>query len=459
MIGVAAPEQFAALPLWPEPIRTADSLASAGRCRRMSGAQFVVRAYDRLRSGDAAGAEQLLRDGLVRSPRSIEGWCSLSDTLTRRHAYEEALAATARALEAEPGDPRALIARARTLRSTGRPDDALRAFTEALSGRALPEPLRAYGLMELGRTLDELGRTDEAWAAITEGQELRRGMTAAGQAHWLSDRLTAMQSWLDVRVPTPAVPWDDLRPRPIFVVGVPGSGATLVEQILIAAGAQSTAERPVLSRAVADVVESDAAVAYPDGLHEWPESVVHAVRERFFARVDMPRDVPVLHKLPLDLLHLGLVHRVFEGAPVVQALRDPRDTLISGYFQNLVLDPAMNDWTEPRQLALATCSLLQLGRRYGEELEGLVLRVQRYDRLTDDPDREPVDLVEHCGLPFTSEVSRLHEGARTSTTPSSHAVIEPVHRRARSGGWRRYERQLAVVLPLLEPIGAELGFG
>jgi len=119
----------------------------------------------------------------------------------------------------------------------------------------------------------------------------------------------------------------------------------------------------------------------------------------------------------------------------------------------------MLNWTDPKQLAVATRGLLQLGLRYGRELEGLHLRVQRYDRLTDDPESEMRALVDHAGLAFGDEVLTFHEAARERfiATPSSHAVTEPVHTRARAR-WQRYETQLAEVLPLLEPIRSELGF-
>ncbi|MEO0602426.1 MAG: sulfotransferase, partial [Myxococcota bacterium] len=349
----------------------------------MSAPTFLAQAQDRLRNGDPAGAEQVLRDGLAATPDSVHGWCILADALARRHAYEESLVATAQALAVSPDDPLALISRARTLRALGQRDAALDAFAKALGFTGLPAPVRAHGLMEMGRTLDEVGRDEEAWDAITLGQQIRRAMAASSglRAHWLSTHLDAMHRWLDVRTPTEPVPWDDCRPPPIFLVGVPRSGTTLTEQILIAAGAESTEERPALSLAIADAVQANPDLAYPGDLHTWPEPVIELVRKRFFERAGFADDVRVLHKLPLDLVHVGAIHRCFAGAPVVQALRDPRDTLVSGFFQNFLLNPAMLNWTDPRQLALATKGLVDLGRRWGRDLEGLPLRVQRYDRL------------------------------------------------------------------------------
>ncbi|MEM6929314.1 MAG: sulfotransferase, partial [Myxococcota bacterium] len=371
----------------------------------MAAPTFLAHAQDRLRNGDSAGAEQILRDGLVAAPDSVHGWCILADALARRHAYEESLVATAQALAVSPGDPLALISRARTLRALGQRDAALDAFARALGGPDLPPPVRAHGLMEMGRTLDEGGRHEEAWEAVTLGQRIRRSMAAASglRPHWLSSHLDAMHRWLDVRTPPEPVAYDDPRPLPIFLVGVPRSGTTLTEQILIAAGVQSTEERPALSMAIADVVQANPTLAYPGDLHAWPLSVVAQVRERFFERAGFADDVRVLHKLPLDLVHVGAIHRCFAGAPVVQALRDPRDTLVSGFFQNFLLNPAMLNWTDPRQLALATRGLLELGRRWARDLEGLVLRVQRYDRLTDDPEPEMRALVAHVGLPQMAE--------------------------------------------------------
>ncbi len=401
---------------------------------------FLERARDRLRHGDSDSAEQLLRAGLEASPESVVGWCSLADALTRRRAYEEALDASSRALALAPGDPRALISRARTLRAFGDGDAAVEALALAVRRPGLPPALRAHGLMELGQALDQIGKVDEAWTTIGLGQQIRRALAVAQglRSHWLAAHLGAMRHWLDGRRPSPQHPWDDPRPRPIFLVGVPRSGATLVQRILVAAGAQSTSERPVLAQAIADAVESQPGVVYPGELDRWSPTMVQDVRDRFFERAGFDEGVRVLHKLPLDLVHVGAIHRCFAGAPVIQVLRDPRDTLLSGYFQNFLLNPAMVEWTDPRRLAEATRGLLELGDRWGSELDGLTLRVQRYERLVDDPDTEIAALVEHAGL-------------------QGGTVTEPVHRRAR-GRWRRYERQLGPVLPLLEPLRSRLRF-
>ncbi|MEN0060906.1 MAG: sulfotransferase [Myxococcota bacterium] len=414
---------------------------------------FIALANQHLRNGHAGPAEQVLREGLASDARVFEGWCILADLLTRRHAYEDALEANQRALALLPDDPRGLISRGRTLRALNRREEAVELFNRALARPPLPLPLQAHGFMELGRTLDELSRPIEAWQAITLGQQIRRrlGVAAGLNNGWLSEHLDALNEWLRVRHHTSPIPWDDPRPRPVFLVGIPRSGTTLMEQILVAAGCESTAERPALTAALADVMEANPHRGYPGSLEQWPVDLVRAIRARFFEYAGYGDSVAVLHKLPLDLLHLGLIDRVFDGAPVVLAFRDPRDTLLSGYFQNLVLNPAMFHWTEPESLARATRGLLQLARRYAQSLTGLNLRVQHYARLTEDPSTEMRALVEHAQRPWTEHVAQFHETARhrSIATPSSHAVTEPVHRRARAR-WQIYERQLAPVLPLLD---------
>lgn len=417
---------------------------------------IVRRAQACLRNGDAAGAEQHLRDGLGQWPTWVDGWCGLADLLNRRHAYEDALAASARALPA----PAAQVSHGRTLCAVGRVDEAMTCFSRALNAPELDDALKSHALMELGTALDRARRYEDAWQAITLGQQLRRrlALSAGLSPHWLSDHLVAMHTWLERRQDPPeAHPWDDPRPLPVFLVGVPRSGTTLMEQILIAAGCDSTAERPALSRAVAGLLKRPGTV-YPAGLDDWGEAEVRAIRDAFFALAAAQPGKRVLHKMPIDLLHLGLVDRVFAGAPVIQALRDPRDTVLSGFFQNMELSPAMLNWTDPKQLAVATHGLLTLGRRWAQ-LPTLNLRVQRYDRLTDDPEPEMRSLVEHAGLPFTESVVRFHEQAksRSIATPSSHEVVKPVHRAARAR-WRRYERWLEPVLPILAPSLEAHGF-
>ncbi len=412
---------------------------------------WVKRASRLLAAGDAAASERALRDGLAHDPQHLGGWSTLANTLTLRHAYDEALAAADRALAIDARAAAAHVCRARALRGVGRLAEAVAHFRRACGDVAAPQAHHAHALMGLGEALDAAGDYDEAWAAIDRGQAIRRALpgTRRLDATWLPRQIEAYTRWVAQRRGAPPIPWTESAPVPAFLVGVPRSGTTLMEQILVAAGLTSTEERPVLTSALVDVLRRFPGIVYPGGLDTLPAEVVRALRRQFLARA--PAGGRVLHKLPLDLLQLGLVERVFPGARVVLAVRDPRDTVASGYFQNLVLNPAMVHWTDLTRLTRATVDLLALGRASTARLDGLAIRVQRYEALTEDPTGEGRALVAHVGAAWTEQVASFHETAkgRAIRTPSTHAVTEPVHRRARAR-WRRYADPLEPWLPELE---------
>ncbi|MEE7546123.1 sulfotransferase, partial [Xanthomonas sp. Kuri4-1] len=242
---------------------------------------------------------------------------------------------------------------------------------------------------------------------------------------------------------------------PVFVVGFPRSGTTLLEQMLDAHPALCAMdERPFL-QGLAERLERGGH-AWPDGLGELDDAACDALRQAYWRGVHgVVRPAPgqrLVDKNPLNLLRLPLIHRLFPASPVVLALRHPCDVLLSCYLQAF-RSPAF---------AVLCSSLEQLARGYAEAMEHWlyheallqprVLAV-RYEDLVDDPVGQVARLGAFLELEAPERLLDFQGHARAKgfiSTPSYAQVVEGINRKGLDR-WRPYQDRFAPVLPLLQP--------
>ncbi|MEQ1506503.1 MAG: sulfotransferase [Myxococcota bacterium] len=337
--------------------------------------------------------------------------------------------------------------------------DAAAARAEAL----LADPTGADGVrqslwMELARIEAKRGRPAAAFAAATRGNAL-------ALAAWIADggdpdRLPRTLDRL-AAAPRPPLPPPSAAepPRVAFVVGFPRSGTTLVQQILDAhPGTQCLEELPLLDGALgevlptADLADALARVADP--------SVASAVRGAYLRRVRARIPVDdrlVIDKLPLNLLRVELIARVFPGAPIVAVVRDPRDAVLSAFLQDFELNVAM-----------AQCADLErCARLYARAFDGW-LRARttlpravelRYEGLVTDPAPTLAPVLATLGLPWDDRVldHRAVAGRSGIGTPSYREVRKPLHA-GNVARWRAFATELAPALPILAPYAEALGY-
>ena len=252
---------------------------------------------------------------------------------------------------------------------------------------------------------------------------------------------------------------------PIFVVGFPRSGTTLLEQMLDAHPLlQSMDEQPFLLRAIARV--TDQGIGYPTELGKLSGSDLNDIRVSYWDavrnRVPLAPDRRLVDKNPMNMVLLPIIGRLFPNAPIILAIRHPCDTVLSCFLQHFRSDLALlgRDLT-----ALARSHSRAFGYWYSQwSLLRPDTHELRYERLTTDFATEVDRLCAFLQLPRHEAMLSPGEHARAKgfiSTPSYAQVIEPVNARS-VGRWKHYERHfgsevLALLMPWIERWGYSRG--
>lgn len=348
----------------------------------------------------------------------------------------------------------------------GRRDDhaLARQCLETLLTRPAADAMARGDLwLKLGRTCDALGEIDAAMRAFAAGHAERHGhvtRTHAALPH--ADGLLAV---LDAPVPAIRSPWT-AHPAdaadPVFLVGFPRSGTTLLEQLLDAHPAlASFDEQPFLQRLVARM--NARVPGYPDALASLTREQCADLRQYYDSEV--ARVLPTLgarravDKNPLNMVRLPLVASVFPNAHVLLALRHPCDVVLSCYMQNF-RSPAFSITFETlASTARMYARVMAHFHGFADRL-GLPVHTIRYEDLVADVSRSGQALFAFLDLPWTDDLIAFTEraGKRGAiSTPSYAQVIQPVNQRA-VGRWQRYRpwfegEPLQTLLPWIERFG------
>lgn len=418
-----------------------------------------------------AEAERAFEALLAEDPTEPSALIGLA-TCHERHNRLDAAAATRARIDPQrvSGRPELESALAQLdARLAARRGDA--ATARALLERVLADPprdpaLRTQLRFELGKACVELDDQAAAVAAFTQGHRERFAQVTAAHPDLL--REDGLLAALDQPIP-PFAPGvrdgvDDGRRDPLFVVGFPRSGTTLLEQLLDAhPGLASFDEQPFLQRRVSELKDSPA--GYPGALATLTAGSRRALRRRYFDEVDRCRpDLgprrPV-DKNPLYLLRLPLVAALFPDAQAVLAIRHPCDVVVSCWMQNFKA-PAF---------AITFETLASTARMYDRVFRtyfafrdaiGVPTHVLRYEDLVADLEGEGRRLFAFLGLDWRDELKSFTERAKRRgviSTPSYAQVVEPVHRRA-VGRWQAWRPWLdGEPLDVLGPWIERFGYG
>jgi len=398
---------------------------------------------------------------------SAELYAQRATACERLHRLEEARAAAEHALELAPDHPRAAFTLAQVEARSGDLDAARTRLRELLRTQ-LPPFQRAAVAAELGKVLDRQGDRETAFAAFTASNNAVKGtVDRNANLDTIFHAIDKRRTWF-TREQTAGwrndEPEDDA-PSPVFLVGFPRSGTTLTEQLLASVGQVVVSdEQMVFDRLMQEAPKLlKRKILYPDGLADLTPTDLAWLRLHYWKLVEeMVGEVPeggtFVDKLPLNLLKLGPIHRIFPRAKIVVLLRDPRDCCLSCYMRAFVPNQAMVNFLDLSRTARFYAAAMDLWLHYRDALPLDYLEV-RYEDLVADLEGGARRLLDFLGLPWDDAVLHFYEqaGKRDVTTPSYAAVASPIYQHA-VGRWRNYKKQLAPILPVLAPYVEAFGY-
>lgn len=423
------------------------------------------------RRGRPAEALASAERALALDPRNLTASCMQAVSHLSMNRIEEAAAAATRAVEIAPDDANTGLIMARVDLRAGRVEEARTRIERILADPGLKPFLRCVALRDVGETLDKMGAWDAAFDAFAQCGTMR---LASPEARRIDPDLAAtiVSRYRSGTTRELLTRWtaDDLadgRPAPAFLVGFPRSGTTMTEQVLAAHPGLVTSDeqdflgfvRGELRKLIRDVEAEDV----PRLLARLDLEQVRALRRVYREQIHealgpAPDGGRHVDKLPLNLVHLPLVCTLFPDAPVIVALRDPRDVCLSCLMQWFALNPGMRNFLTLEGTAGYYAQVMDLWLHVRDMLPLPFVEI-RYEDTVHDLEIQARRLLDLLGLAWDPGVLEFHEKARERyiRTPSFAAVTEKVHTRA-VGRWRNYETHLAPVMEVLRPFVEAFGY-
>jgi Flp pilus assembly protein TadD len=422
-------------------------------------------------------AEQAYRQALALAPDSARAWNNLGSLLQQRdlpddrraaeQAYGEAIRLEPTHLEAhnnlgalyaEQGHldaarqcfQAALALRADSIEAhfnlaalhTYRHDDPYLSMLTALHDEReqLPTPLRVRYQFALGKALDDTDQVERAFAAYAEGNRLQHASLAWDETRQaaLVDQILAL---FTPRFMAQRAAWRGVQdPRtPVFIVGMPRSGTTLIEQILSTQpGFHGAGELPEFGAVLANIAGSQ---PYPINVQWLDEDSVRRIGMQYLENVWQlaPDSRLISDKMPANFFYLGLIHLALPGARIIHALRDPMDACFSCYTR--LFDQTMSFAYDQQTLGRYYVRYRRLMAHWHQVLPAGVILDLTYEELVADPQTQARRLLEHVGLPWDPACLDFHQQAREVKTASVVQVRQPLYRSS-VARWTRYARHL-----------------
>ena len=417
--------------------------------------------------GRMAESRRLYEESVALDPtifQTLYGWARMEET-DRDFARAGELLDAAERLS--PGNPNVLLQRA-VLHGRVKDYDKAVAALDEIERRSDGGALSPLAWSEKGFLLDKMGRYSEAFAAFSEAKRALRELTGqsylAEEAAALVQRLTAFFTAARLKILPRAGARTDVA-QPIFIVGFPRSGTTMIEQSLsahplIAAGD----ELPVVNELTGLIPRMlNSPLAYPDALSElWLGDQLEGLDNLRDYYLQRARQLGALRKgarwftdkMPLNETHLGLIGLIFPQAPIIHILRHPLDIVLSVYSNHLThgFYCAYDLVSIARHYVL----VMDLVEHYRREMTLRYLAI-RYEDVIDGQEAALRAMLKFIGAPYDRRCLDFHQNRRYARTASYAQVTEKLYDRSRYR-YRAYRDELAPAIPILEPIIARLGY-
>ncbi|MEZ0224034.1 MAG: sulfotransferase [Alphaproteobacteria bacterium] len=431
--------------------------------------------------GRNADAKEALEKSLSLNPASEKAWSQLLQLLEMTNQLEQAREVADKARERFPASPSIAATEAKLLRRDGKNAEALAVMEplESLVKENSPQGVSFF--FELGQLYDRADRADDAFRCFARAnacQALTPEARAIDKKAYTTIAARLKKDYTQaLAAPGPAAP-PEVASSPVFLVGSPRSGTTLLDQILSshpgvyvgeekpAVGAMGeymrkkygATARTLLRPQVGIEIWGDA--HYPSAISQLQAGDIAEMRQIFFSEHGPAADGRLLvDKLPINIMHAGLIHAVFPKSKFILALRHPCDCVLSCFMQAFAMNAAMVRFLD-----------IEDGARFYDEMfsvwehtaktAALDSHAIRYEDVVSDFRPTVKALLDFLGLEWTNAVLEYDKTARSKeriNTPSYQQVTEKIYTRA-SGRWLRYQKHMKHVLDILAPHADRYGY-
>ncbi|MGN6707371.1 MAG: tetratricopeptide repeat-containing sulfotransferase family protein [Rhodanobacter sp.] len=403
------------------------------------------------RIGDYEPAIAIYADLVQRYPDNPRVWMSYGHALKTAGFGERAIAAYRHSLERLPsfGEVWWSLANLKTFRFSAAD---LATMSEQLARTDLSDEDRLHLEFAMGKAREDAEACADAFAHYARGNAIRRA-----QLHYSADETSARVARVCAHYTGDffaaragmGCPARD----PIFVVGLPRAGSTLIEQILSShSQVEGTMELPEvasISRSLRRQGEGE--TPYHDALAALDADALRALGEHYLAhtRIQRKTSAPLfIDKMPNNFMHVGLIHLMLPNARIIDARRHPLACCFSAFKQHFARGQSFSYDLE--DVGRYYHDYVRLMAHFDTVLPGRIHRVF-YERMVADTEGEVRRLLEYCGLPFEEACLRFFENPRPVHTASSEQVRRPIYREG-VDHWRRFAPWLGPLEHALGPV-------
>ena len=385
------------------------------------------------------------------APQHAGAWLGLGHMLKTLGRQDEGIQAYQRCLELEPdfGEAYYSLANLKTYRF----DDAqIQEMKERVASESVKEVSEVNFLFALAKAYEDRGDFDQAWHYYEQGNDKQRILVSYDpvQTETVNNDLIA---FFNAEFFKEHLNSGNPDRSPIFVLGMPRSGSTLVEQIIAShSQVEGTSELPYIGRISKSLNRNRAdGMRYPQVLSELEPRHFHRLGQDYLQMAAMHRvgGTPrFIDKMPNNFPSVGLIHTILPNAKIIDARRHPMDACLGNlkqlYAKGQTFSYDQNDIGE---------YYLQYQRmmdHWDEVLPGKVLRVQ-YEDTVADLESQVLRILEYLELPWEDGCLNFYDTERAVRTASSEQVRQPIYTSG-VGFWRNYEPYLEELQEVLEPI-------
>ena len=408
-------------------------------------------------------------------PNNPDTWSGLGNAYGRAMYPDKSAKAFEKSLQLKPNAPHVYTSYAHELKTLGDQGAALTAYRKAISLRpelgevywsmanlkifqfedaevqAMEKQIKRDDLTEtadihfhfaLGKAYEDKKDYNKAWHYYDTGNQKQR-MTVEHDPLTMETRYKAIKNTINKSFVAEKYGKGHDAPDPIFIVGLPRSGSTLVEQIIAShSKVEGTSELPIITK-ISDQLgryRSDG-IHYPEILSELRDKDLVAYGKQYLEESQRHRitNKPLFtDKLPNNFPHVGFIKLILPNAKIINARRHPFDSCLGGYKQ--LFGMGQNFTYDMLDLAHYYQQYDAMMKHWHEVFPGEILDVH-YEETVTDLEAQVRKILKHCDLPFEESCLRYHENNRAVKTASSEQVRQPIYTEA-LGKWRRYADHL-----------------